>query len=170
MDLVYLNYLCCVVREMFWMYFVGLFLIFYEFVWLIMINGYYIFVKICVFINIYGLGWNISVWIIDIEEFRLEWYWFVDGSGRVEISYGFDYKILLFSVGKRKCFGVLLGVMMVLMVLVWFFYCFDWILLVNIDMLEVYGMIMFKVKLLWVLVKLWLVVYLYIIIYDIIGY
>lgn len=71
LDFFYLNYLCCVVWEIFWMYLVGLFLILYEFLRFIIINGYDILVGICVFINMYGLGCNFMVWD-NVEEFYLE--------------------------------------------------------------------------------------------------
>ncbi|KAF3493694.1 hypothetical protein DY000_02058391 [Brassica cretica] len=92
-DLVHLN---CVVRETF------PFLIPHESVRPTTVNGYYIPAKTRVFINnTHGLGRNTKIWD-DIDEFRPERHWPVDGSGRVEISHGADYKILPFSAGEEE--------------------------------------------------------------------
>nr|VDD41307.1 unnamed protein product [Brassica oleracea] len=160
-DLVHLNYLRCVVRETFRMHPAGPFLIPHESVRPTTIDGYYIPAKTRVFINTHGLGRNTSVWTTDIDEFRPERHWPVDGSGRVEISHGPDYKILPFSAGKRKCPGAPLGVTMVLMALARLFHCFDWTTTENIDTVEVYGMTMPKAKPLWALAKPRLAAHLY---------
>lgn len=150
-DLVHLN---CVVRETF------PFLIPHESVRPTTVNGYYIPAKTQVFINTHGLGRNTKIWD-DIDEFRPERHWPVDGSGRVEISHGADYKILPFSAGKRKCPGAPLGVTMVLVALARLFHCFDWTSPENIDTVEVYGMTMPKAKPLWALAKPRLAAHLY---------
>ncbi|KAG2320356.1 hypothetical protein Bca52824_013569 [Brassica carinata] len=160
-DLVHLNYLRCVVRETFRMHPAGPFLIPHESVRPTTINGYYIPAKTRVFINTHGLGRNTSIWTTDIDEFRPERHLPVDGSGRVEISHGPDYKILPFSAGKRKCPGAPLGVTMMLMALARLFHCFDWATPENIDTVEVYGMTMPKAKPLWAIAKPRLAAHLY---------
>ncbi|EFH68335.1 CYP703A2 [Arabidopsis lyrata subsp. lyrata] len=159
-DLVHLNYLRCVVRETFRMHPAGPFLIPHESVRPTTINGYYIPAKTRVFINTHGLGRNTKIWD-DVEDFRPERHWPVDGSGRVEISHGPDFKILPFSAGKRKCPGAPLGVTMVLMALARLFHCFDWSSPENIDTVEVYGMTMPKAKPLWAIAKPRLAAHLY---------
>ncbi|CAA7056246.1 unnamed protein product [Microthlaspi erraticum] len=159
-DLVHLNYLRCVVRETFRMHPAGPFLIPHESVRPTTINGYYIPAKTRVFINTHGLGRNTKIWA-DVEDFRPERHLPVDGSGRVEISHGPDFKILPFSAGKRKCPGAPLGVTMVLMALARLFHCFDWSSPEMIDTVEVYGMTMPKAKPLWAIAKPRLAAHLY---------
>ncbi|CAF2052419.1 unnamed protein product [Brassica napus] len=149
-----------ILRETFRMHPAGPFLIPHESVRPTTVNGYYIPAKTRVFINTHGLGRNTKIWD-DIDEFRPERHWPVDGSGRVEISRGADYKILPFSAGKRKCPGAPLGVTMVLMALARLFHCFDWTSPENIDTVEVYGMTMPKAKPLWALAKPRLAAHLY---------
>ncbi|KAL2536330.1 Cytochrome [Forsythia ovata] len=148
-DLTHLNYLRCVVREIFRMHPAGPFLIPHESTEATTINGYYIPKKTRVFINTYALGRNTKIWD-NVGEFRPERHLSVDGS-RVEISHGTDFKILPFSAGKRKCPGAPLGVTLVLMALARLFHCFDWnppdgLKPENIDTSEVYGMTMPKAK------------------------
>ncbi|KAL2456985.1 Cytochrome [Abeliophyllum distichum] len=148
-DLTHLNYLRCIVREIFRMHPAGPFLIPHESIEATTINGYYIPKKTRVFINTYALGRNTKIWD-NVGEFRPERHLSADGS-RVEISHGADFKILPFSAGKRKCPGAPLGVTLVLMALARLFHCFDWsppvgLKAEDIDTSEVYGMTMPKAK------------------------
>ncbi|RZC45863.1 hypothetical protein C5167_038812 [Papaver somniferum] len=148
-DLSHLNYLRCVVREIFRMHPAGLFLIPHESVKATNINGYYIPEKTRVFINTHALGRNSRIWD-NVDEFRPERHLLEDGS-RVEISHGGDFRILPFSAGKRRCPGAPLGVFFVLMGLARLFHCFDWgppdgLKPEDIDTTEVYGMTMPKAK------------------------
>ncbi|VFQ93144.1 unnamed protein product [Cuscuta campestris] len=148
-DLAHLNYLRCVVRETFRTHPAGPFLIPHESTRATTINGYHIPARTRVFINTHGLGRNPNVWDGDVEDFRPERHLLrpEDGSGRVEISHGADFKILPFSAGKRKCPGAPLGVTLVLMALARLFHAFDWgppdgSRPEDIDTREVYGMTM----------------------------
>ncbi|WOK97741.1 Cytochrome P450 [Canna indica] len=75
--------------------------------------------KTPMFINTHALGRNMRN--IDIDEFRPERHLLpTKGEGeqkRVEISHEPDFKILPFSVGKWKCHGAPLGVVVVLVAL-----------------------------------------------------
>lgn len=76
------------------------------------------------------------------------------------------YGLILFGVGWWMCFGYYFGNVMVFLMLVYFFYSFDWRLFVgvieeNFDMFEIYKLVGLRKKFLFLIVKFRSLVYLY---------
>lgn len=111
-------------KENFWLYF--LFLFFYELREFIEFFGYYFLVGMEVLVNFFVIYWDLSVYdnfdSFDFDRFFVCFY--VD-----YMSISDFYEFMLFGKGFWMCLGYRLVNMMVVLMLVNFFYVFDWFLL-----------------------------------------
>lgn len=80
------------------------------------------------------IGRDFKVWV-DLFKFYLEC--FLEGLYCEIEMFGKSFNFLLFGLGCWVCMGIMLGIFLVEVSVVVFFYFFDWILLVEgIDMIE----------------------------------
>ncbi|XP_043718300.1 cytochrome P450 CYP736A12-like [Telopea speciosissima] len=121
-DLVKLNYLDMVVKEVMRLHPVAPLLAPRESMEDITINGYHIPKKSRVIINAWAIQRDPIVWSDNAEEFLPER--FIDNNN-IDIRRR-DYQFIPFGSGRRGCPGIHLGLVVVKLVLAQMVHCFDW--------------------------------------------
>ncbi|XP_043717808.1 cytochrome P450 CYP736A12-like [Telopea speciosissima] len=139
-DLVKLNYLDMVVKEVMRLHPVAPLLVPRESIEDITINGYHIPKKSHVIINAWAIQRDPIVWSDNAEEFLPER--FIDNN--IDIR-GHDFQFIPFGSGRRGCSAIPLGLVVVKLVLAQMVHCFDWELPSgmspnDLDMTEKFGL------------------------------
>ncbi|XP_057819504.1 cytochrome P450 71AU50 [Cryptomeria japonica] len=133
-DIVNLEYLRCVVNETFRLHPPGPLLVPHESTEGCTVGGYYIPPKTRLYVNIWAIGRDASVWE-DALEFKPER--FIGSSIDVK---GHHFELLTFGAGRRGCPGISMGLANVYLVLAQLIHCFDWSADGNLDRDEEFGL------------------------------
>ncbi|KAI5330409.1 hypothetical protein L3X38_029807 [Prunus dulcis] len=145
-DLPKLGYLNMVLKESFRLHPVSPLLIRHASMEDITVEGHDIPKKSTIFINIWAIGRDPNVWSENVEEFYPER--FIDGN--VDLR-GYDFQLLPFGSGRRRCPAMQLGLTTVRLVLANLVHCFNWDLPSglkpeDVDMTETFGLSLTKTK------------------------
>ncbi|WVZ07615.1 hypothetical protein V8G54_020961 [Vigna mungo] len=103
------------------------------------IDGYCIKKKSRVIVNAWALGRDSKVWSDNAEEFCPERF----SNSNVDIK-GFDFRLIPFGSGRRRCPRIHLGLTTAKIVLAQLVHCFNWEL--PLDMTEKFGLTMPRSK------------------------
>ncbi|GLJ45523.1 hypothetical protein SUGI_0958430 [Cryptomeria japonica] len=133
-DLVNLDYLQCVVKEAFRLHPAGPLLVPHESTQGCNVAGYYIPPKTRLFVNVWAIGRDETVWE-DALEFNPER--FIGSSLDVK---GQHFELLPFGTGRRGCPGIYMAQSVVSLVVAQLIHCFDWSVKGDVDRDEVYGL------------------------------
>ncbi|GLJ45520.1 hypothetical protein SUGI_0958370 [Cryptomeria japonica] len=129
-----LEYLRCVVNETFRLHPRGPLLVPHESTEGCNVGGYYIPPKTRLYVNIWAIGRDESVWE-DSLEFKPER--FIGSSIDVK---GQHFELLSFGAGRRACPGISMGLANVYLVLAQLIHCFDWSAKGDLDRDEEFGL------------------------------
>ncbi|GLJ45515.1 hypothetical protein SUGI_0958290 [Cryptomeria japonica] len=97
-------------------------------------GGYYIPPKTRLFVNVWAIGRDESVWE-DPLEFKPEK--FIGSS--IDVN-GHHFELLSFGTGGRRCPGISMGLSAVYLVVAQLIHCFHWNVEGNLDIDEVFGL------------------------------
>ncbi|XP_028959896.1 cytochrome P450 CYP736A12-like [Malus domestica] len=145
-DLPKLDYLSMVVKESLRLHPVAPLLVPHQSMEDITVDGYHIPKKSRVFINIWTIGRDPSVWSDNVEEFYPERFM----NNNVDLR-GHDFQLIPFGSGRRGCPAMQLGLTTVRLVLGNLLHCFNWelpsgMLPKDLDMTEKFGLSLSKAK------------------------
>lgn len=133
-DLVNFEYLRCVVKETLRLHPAGPLLVPHESTQGCNVGGYYIPPKTRLFVNIWGIGRDESVWE-DALEFKPER--FIGSS--IDLK-GQHFELLSFGTGRRGCPGMSMGLSAAYLFVAQLIHCFDWSVEGGLDRDEVFGL------------------------------
>lgn len=133
-----LEYMKMVIKEIWRLYVSSLILILREVMLRFKVKGYDIYFGMWIYVNIWVIGCSFDVWK-EFDEFIFER--FVDSN--VEIK-GMSYELLLFGSGWRGCLVMYMGLSMVEFILVNLLYYFDWKVMEEVSVEEVFGFISYR--------------------------
>ncbi|CAN6577950.1 unnamed protein product [Malus baccata var. baccata] len=141
-----LDYLSMVVKESLRLHPVAPLLVPHQSMEDITVDGYHIPKKSRVFINIWTIGRDPSVWSDNVEEFYPERFM----NSNVDLR-GHDFQLIPFGSGRRGCPAMQLGLTTVRLALGNLLHCFNWelpsgMLPKDLDMTEKFGLSLSKAK------------------------
>nr|ATG29934.1 CYP750C21 [Taxus chinensis] len=135
-DVASFDYLRCIVKETFRLHPPFPLLIPHESMEGCNVGDYYVPPKTRVFINVWAMGRDGSIWE-DPYEFNPERFM---GKGNSKDVRGQDFDLLPFGTGRRGCPGILMGLSVVELALAQLLHCFHWSVEGKVNMDEIFGL------------------------------
>ncbi|GLJ45535.1 hypothetical protein SUGI_0958570 [Cryptomeria japonica] len=133
-DIANLDYLRCVMKETIRLHPAGHLLVPHETTEACTVGRYYIPPKTRLFVNIWAIGRDESVWE-DALEFKPKR--FIGSS--IDLK-GHHFELLSFGTGRRGYPGMFMGLSVVSLVVAQLIHCFDWSVEGEVDLDEVFGL------------------------------
>ncbi|KAH9323532.1 hypothetical protein KI387_018171, partial [Taxus chinensis] len=133
-DVAHCEYLRCIVKETFRLHPPAPLLLPHESMRACSVNGYYIPPRTILFVNIWAMGRDDSIWD-DPLQFKPERF-----IGKKIDVQGQDFDLLPFGTGRRGCPGISMGISVIELALAELIHCFDWHVEDELNMDEVFGL------------------------------